>query len=74
MSEEINKVRRVVEIDPSTQPYSGSHSNDVNAYLALDGWILLSAGMKAGTAHGQQYSHSLYILGWIKQGEEPIFP
>ena len=74
MSEDISKVRHIIEIDPSIAPYRGSSNNDVNAYLALDGWVLLSAGMKAGTSESGPYSHSLYILGWINQEEEPTFP
>ena len=67
MSSEINRVRYVEEIDPN-MIYHGK-SNDVNVYLANEGWILLNTGNHVGTGDSGSFNNVYYAVGWIGDGD-----
>ena len=72
MAEDINKVRHVIEIDPH---WAGrDRSSEVNDYLSLEGWILLSTAKHSGTGDSGDYSWVSYVVGWIGEGDPNIPP
>ena len=67
---DINKVRHVVEVDPNL--WHADRSNEVNDYLAIEGWILLNVGTQSATGDSGPHSWSYFVLGWTGEGEPPI--
>ncbi len=72
MVDDINKVRRVVEVDPNVWASEGS--SDVNDYLDIDGWILLNTGTHSAKGDSGPYSWIYYSVGWIGDGEPQVPP
>ena len=69
----LSRVRHVEEVFSYVQGGPREHSNLVNDYFAIDGWILLNTGTQAGRGDNGPYAAVYYFLGWIGDGE-PQFP
>ena len=71
MSSDMRAVKYVVEVDPN-QVYR-DQSDNVNDYLAIDGWIMLEVGKKATFGDSGQVSWIYDSVGWIGAGD-PVLP
>ena len=72
MAPNINKVRYVIQVDPNL--WHHDQSNEINDYLAIDGWILLNTATEASTGDSGPHSWIYYSVGWIGEGEPKIPP
>lgn len=72
MSDNANKVRHIIEVDPGE--WTGGASNEPNDYLGVDGWMLLGTGTHTGTGDHGQWASIYYSFGWIGEGEPDIPP
>ena len=65
-----HQVKHVIEVDPSLMPRG--HSEEVNDFLAIPGWVLLNTGTVATRGDNGPASHIYYAVGWIGEGEPQI--
>ena len=68
----LSRVRHVEEVFSYVQGGPREHTNKVNDYLNIEGWILLNTGTQAGRGDNGPYAAVYYSLGWIGEGEPQI--
>ena len=68
---DMSKVSHVEEVDPAL--FQRDRNTDVNAYLAIPGWVLLNSGTHSYQGdHGTSFS-IYFAVGWVGDGP-PQFP